>query len=154
MFSGSRCKNACNCLQIFAHVFINRQDLVSFACWIVTEFWSFTRKSVPHHLVIRALNCTRFCVICALNCARILVVRMLDCAQFLLHPALLPTVHHLYMIDDPHLEWWDSTMFGRISFSNLVNIFVGFITDAIPVWVGMAACADRSVSAVYIQINL
>ena len=29
-------------------------DLVSFACWIVTKFWSFTRKS---DLVIRALNC-------------------------------------------------------------------------------------------------
>ena len=62
-------------------------DLVSFACWIVTEFWSFTRKSVPH-LVIRALNWARFCVVCALNCTRILVVRALDCAQFILHPAL------------------------------------------------------------------
>ena len=47
-------------------------DLVSFACWIVTEFWSFMRKSVPH-LVIRTLNCARFCGVCALNCARILV---------------------------------------------------------------------------------
>ena len=42
--SDSRCKNACNCLQICVHVFINRPqncahaDLVSFACWIVTEF--------------------------------------------------------------------------------------------------------------------
>ena len=73
-------KNACNCLQIFDHVFINRPqnctDLVSFACWIVTEFWSFTRQSVPR-LVIRALNRARFCVVCALNCAQILVVRTL-----------------------------------------------------------------------------
>ena len=65
VFSDSRCKNACNCLQICVRVFINRPqncahaDLVSFACWIVTEFWSFTRKSVPH-LVVRALNCARF----------------------------------------------------------------------------------------------
>ena len=65
-------------------------DLVSFACWIVTKFWSFTCKSVPH-LVIRDLNCARFCVVCALNCARFFVVRALDCAQFLLHPALFPT---------------------------------------------------------------
>ena len=64
--------------------------LVSFTCWIVTEFWSFTRKRVPD-LVIRALNCARFCVVCALNCARILVVRALDCAQFLLH--VLPFSH-------------------------------------------------------------
>ena len=77
-------------LKICAHVFIDRPDLVSFACWIVTEFWSFTCKSVPH-LIIRALNCARFCVVCALNCAQILVVRTLDCAQFLLHPALFPT---------------------------------------------------------------
>ena len=56
-------------------------DLVSFACRIVTEFWSFTRKSLPHS-AIRTLNCARFCVVCALNCARILVVRALDCAQF------------------------------------------------------------------------
>ena len=53
-------------------------DLVSFACWIVTEFWSFTRKSVPD-LVVRALNCARFCVVCALNCARILVFRARLC---------------------------------------------------------------------------
>ena len=93
--SNSRCKNACNCLQICASVFINRpqncaKTSVSFASWIVTEFWSFTRKSVPD-LVIRTLNCARFCVVCALNCARILVVRALDCAQFPLHPALFPT---------------------------------------------------------------
>ena len=50
-------------------------DLVLFTCWIVTKFWSFTRKSVPD-TVIRALNCARFCVVCALNCARILVVRL------------------------------------------------------------------------------
>ena len=64
-------------------------DLVSFVCWIVTEFWSFTCKSVLD-LVVRALNCARFCVVCALNCAQILVFRALDCAQFLLHPALFP----------------------------------------------------------------
>ena len=83
----------CLCLQICAHVFIDRLQncaQTSFACWIVTEFWSFTRKSVPH-LVIRVLNCARFCVVCALNCARFFVVRALDCAQFLLHPALFPT---------------------------------------------------------------
>ena len=34
-------------------------DLVSFACWIVPEFWSFTCKS---DLVIRALNCVWFFV--------------------------------------------------------------------------------------------
>ena len=96
VFSDNRCKNACNCLQICVHVFINRPqncahaDLVSFTCWIVTKFWSFTRKSVPH-LVIRALNCARFCVVCALNCAQILVVRVLDCARFLLNPTLFPT---------------------------------------------------------------
>ena len=66
-------------------------DLVSFACWIVTEFWSFMRKSVPD-LVIRALNCARFCVVYALNCAQILVVRTLDSAQFLLHPTLFQTL--------------------------------------------------------------
>ena len=42
VFSDSRCKIACNCLQICVHVFINRPqncahaDLVSFACWIGT----------------------------------------------------------------------------------------------------------------------
>ena len=57
------------CLQVFAHVFIDRPqncaqspDLVSFACWIVTECWSFTRKSVPD-LVIRALNRARILVV-------------------------------------------------------------------------------------------
>ena len=57
-------------------------DLVSFASWFVTKFWSFARKSVPD-LVIRVLNCARFCVVCAVNRARILVVRALDCARFL-----------------------------------------------------------------------
>ena len=84
VFSDSRCKHACNCLQICAHVFINRPQNCTKTSFhsrerIVTEFWSFTRKS---DLVIRALNCARFCVVCALNCARILVVRALDCAQF------------------------------------------------------------------------
>ena len=63
VFSDSRCKNACNCLQICAHVFICRPQ-----------------------------NCaktSRFNRV--LDCDRILVVRALDCAQFLLHPALFPT---------------------------------------------------------------
>ena len=37
-------------------------------------------KNVPD-LVIRALNCARFCVVCALNGAQILVVRTLDYAE-------------------------------------------------------------------------
>ena len=63
---------------------------LSFACLIVTESWSFARKSVPA-LVVCALDCARFCVVCALSCARILVVSTLDCARLLLHPALFPT---------------------------------------------------------------
>ena len=95
VFSDIRCKNACKMLADLCPCFHESPtklcpDLVSFACWIVTKFWSFMCKSVPH-LVIRALNCARFCVVCALNCARILVVRALDFAQFLLHPALFPT---------------------------------------------------------------
>ena len=66
-------------------------DLVSFACWIVNEFWSLTRKNVLD-LVIRALNCAQFCVVCTLICGRILVFRVLDCAQFLLHPELAGTL--------------------------------------------------------------
>ena len=58
-------------------------DLVSFACRIVPEFWSFTRRSHTRS--------KQFFVVCALNCAQILVVRALDCAQFLLHTALFPT---------------------------------------------------------------
>ena len=86
MFSDSRCKNACKMLADLCPCFHRSPtklcpDHVSFACWIVTEFWSFTHKSVPD-LVICALNCARFCVICTLNCARILVVRALDCAQY------------------------------------------------------------------------
>ena len=46
-------------------------DLVSFACWIVTESWSFARKTVPD-LVVRALNCARFFVVRAINCDRTL----------------------------------------------------------------------------------
>ena len=87
------CNNACKILANLCPCFHRSPtklcpDLVSFVCWIATEFLSFTRKS---DLVIRALNCARFCVVCALNCAGILVVRTLDCAQFLLHPALFPT---------------------------------------------------------------
>ena len=59
-------------------------DLVSFACWIVPEFWSFTRKD---DLVVRAPNCARFLVVCALNCAWILVVRTLDCALPISQPS-------------------------------------------------------------------
>ena len=95
VFSDSRCKNACKMLADLCPCFHRSPtklcpDHVSFACWIVTEFWSFTHKSVLD-LVIHALSCARFCVVCAVNCARILVVRLLDCAQFLLHPALFPT---------------------------------------------------------------
>ena len=68
------------CLQICAHVFINRPQNCA-----QTKFLLFTCKSAD--LVIRALNCARFCVVCALNYAQILIVRALDCAQFILHPA-------------------------------------------------------------------
>ena len=94
VFSDSRCKNACNCLRICAHVFINRpQNCAQTSFHSRAGLWpnfGRSRVSVPH-LVIRALNCARFCVACAINCAQILVVRALDCVQFLLHPALLPT---------------------------------------------------------------
>ena len=51
VFSDSR--RTVNCLQICAHVFIDRPqncapDPVSFACWIVPEFWSFARQIVPN----------------------------------------------------------------------------------------------------------
>ena len=63
MISDSRCKNACACRFVPTFSSIATKlcpDLVSFTCWIVTEFWSFTRKrqSVPD-LVIRTLNCAR-----------------------------------------------------------------------------------------------
>ena len=95
VFSDSRCKNACKMLADSCPCFHQSPtklcpDLVTFACWIVTKFWSFTCKS-DFDLVIRALNCAQFCVVCTQNGARILVVRALDCAQFLLHPALFPT---------------------------------------------------------------
>ena len=64
MCSDSRCKNVCNCLQICAHVCINR---------------------LAHKIVPRP----RFIIV--LDCDRILVVRALDCAQFILHPALFST---------------------------------------------------------------
>ena len=73
VFSDSRCKHACNCLQICAHVFINRRQNCAQTSShsragfrIVTEFWSFTRKTVLH-LVIRALNCARFCAVCSIR---------------------------------------------------------------------------------------
>ena len=95
VFSGSRCKNAFKMRADLCPCFHRSPtklcpDLVSFVCWIATEFWSFTSKSVPD-LVIRTLNCARLCVVCALNCARIFVIRALDCAQMLLHPALFLT---------------------------------------------------------------
>ena len=74
MFSDSRCKDASDLFPFF-----HSSATKLFACWIVTELWSFTRKS---DLVIRALNRARFCVVCALNCARILVVRSPHSAPF------------------------------------------------------------------------
>ena len=72
VFLDSRCKNACKMLADLCPCFHRSPtklcpDLVSFACWIATEFWSFTRKSVPD-LVIRALNCARLYVVCTKLC--------------------------------------------------------------------------------------
>ena len=55
VFSDSRCKNACKMLADLCPYFHQSPTkfcpgLVSFACWIVTKFWSFTSKSVPYHL--------------------------------------------------------------------------------------------------------
>ena len=80
-------------------------DLVSFACWIVTEFWSFTHKS---DLVIHALNRARFCVICALNYAQILVVRALDCAHVF---CTLPLSQS--SCNTGHLEWQSTTEYSH-----------------------------------------
>ena len=49
VFSDSRCKNACKMLADLCprfHQSLTKlcPDLVSFACWIVTKFWSFTGK--------------------------------------------------------------------------------------------------------------
>ena len=65
VFSDSRCRNACKCLQICAHVFVNRSQNCA-----ETSFHS------------SAGLCPILCFVCALNCAGILVVRGLDCAQF------------------------------------------------------------------------
>ena len=52
VFSDSRCKNVCKMLADLCPRFHRSPtklcpDLVSFVCWIVTKFWSFTHKSVP-----------------------------------------------------------------------------------------------------------
>ena len=54
VFSDSQCKNACKMLADLCPCFHRSPpklcpDLVSFACWIVTEFWSFTRKCELGH---------------------------------------------------------------------------------------------------------
>ena len=84
VFSDSRCKTACRFVLKFSSIGLPTKlcpDLVSFVCWIVTEFWSFTRKSAPH-LVIRALNYARFCVVCALNCPILCRLRTKLCPNF------------------------------------------------------------------------
>ena len=69
--------SACQCFHRSATKL--RPDLIAFACWTGPAFWAFVLNSVLD-LVIRALNCTWFCV-----------VRSLDCARFILHPTLFPT---------------------------------------------------------------
>ena len=53
VFSDSRCKNACKMLADLCPCFHQSltklcPDLVSFACWIVTKFLSFTGKRLGH----------------------------------------------------------------------------------------------------------
>ena len=53
VFSDSRCKNACKMLADLCPCFHQSltklcPDLVSFACWIVTKFCSFTGKRLGH----------------------------------------------------------------------------------------------------------
>ena len=84
------------CLQICAHVFIDRpQNCVqtSFrSCAVLRPNFGHSRSK--------------------LNCARILVVRALDCAQFLLHPALFPTQLEHCCIDKANVSRLKSIVTG------------------------------------------
>ena len=75
MFSDSRCKNACICLQICAHVFINRPQQNCAKT-------SFTRKSVPH-LVVRVLKpCPVLCRLRTKSCPNFGRSRARSCPNF------------------------------------------------------------------------
>ena len=82
VFSDSRCKNACKMLSDLCPCFHRSPtklctDLVSFARWIVTKFWSFTRKSEHGHsrsklcsimCRLRTKLCPNFGCLCARMC--------------------------------------------------------------------------------------
>ena len=82
VFSDSRCKNACKMLADLCPCFHRSPtklcpDLVSLARWIVTKFWSFTRKSEHGHsrsklcsimCRLRTKLCPNFGCLCARMC--------------------------------------------------------------------------------------
>ena len=69
MFSDSRCKNVCKMLADLCPCFHQSPtklypDLISFSCWIVTEFWSFTHESGHSRSKLRPILCrlrTKLC---------------------------------------------------------------------------------------------
>ena len=84
VFSKSLCKNACKMLAYLCPCFHRSPtklypDLVSFACWIGTKFWSFTRKSghlrskpCPILCHLRTKLCPNFgrsrAILCPISC--------------------------------------------------------------------------------------
>ena len=105
VFSDSRCKNACKMLADLCPCFHQSltklcQDLVSFACWMVTKFWSFTGKRLGHS---RSKLCPILCRLRSKLCpnfgrsrTRLSPISFAPCP----FPILAGTLLHVQLIDD------------------------------------------------------